>query len=69
MEDGSLAVGLFNLDEVAAPIAVTWEQLSIKGPRRMRDLWRQKDIGVFEDMYEAEIPRHGVAMLRLFAGK
>jgi len=69
MEDGSLAVGLFNLDEVAAPIAVAWEQLGIKGRQRVRDLWRQKDIGVFEDKYEAEIPRHGVAMLRLFAGK
>ena len=69
MEDGSLAVGLFNLDEVAAPIAVTWEQLGIKGRQRVRDLWRQKDLGVFEDNYETQVPRHGTAMLRLFAGK
>ena len=69
MEDGSLAVGLFNLDEVAAPIAVTWEQIGIKGRQWVRDLWRQKDLGVFEDNYETQVPRHGVAMLRLFAGK
>jgi alpha-galactosidase len=69
MEDGSLAVGLFNLDEVAAPITVTWEQLGIKGKQRVRDLWRQKDLGVSQDKYETQVTRHGVAMLRLFAGK
>jgi len=69
MEDGSLAIGLFNLDEVAAPIAVDWEQLGIKGKQRVRDLWRQKDLGVFQDKYETQVPRHGVAMLRLFVGK
>jgi len=62
MEDGSLAIGLFNLDEVASPIRTTWPG----GPRRVRDLWRQKDIGVFEDSFETNVPRHGVAMLRLF---
>ena len=69
MEDGSLAVGHFNFDEVAATITVTWEQLGIKGRQRVRDLWRQKDLGVFEDNYETQVPRHGTAMLRLFAGK
>jgi len=67
MDDGSLAVGLFNLDEMAATIKVTWSQLGIEGPHRLRDLWRQKNIGVFDDNFETEIPRHGVAMLRLFA--
>ncbi len=67
MEDGSLAVGLFNLEETAKPIAAGWEQLGIKGKQRVRDLWRQKDIGTFEGKFETEVARHGVAMLRLFA--
>jgi alpha-galactosidase len=66
MEDGSLAIGLFNLNEVAGPISVSWSQLDIKGPRRVRDLWRQKDIGVFDEKFEAEVPRHGVVLIRFF---
>ncbi|MGB2808483.1 MAG: NPCBM/NEW2 domain-containing protein [Sedimentisphaerales bacterium] len=66
MEDGSLAVGLFNLDEVAGPISVSWPQLDIEGPRRVRDLWRQKDIGVYEDKFESAVPRHGVVLVRIF---
>ena len=33
------------------------------------DLWRQKDIGVSADSFVAEVPRHGVAMVRLSAAK
>jgi alpha-galactosidase len=66
LEDGSLAVGLFNLDEVARPIAVSWSQLELKGPQRARDLWRQKDLGVFDGQYTAPVARHGVVLLRLW---
>jgi len=66
MEDGSTALGLFNLEEATTRIGVTWEQLGVKGRQRVRDLWRQKDIGVFAEKFEAEVPRHGVAMLRVF---
>jgi alpha-galactosidase len=66
MEDGSLAVGLFNLDWVAGQISVSFSQLEIEGPRRLRDLWRHKDIGVFDEKFEAEVPRHGVVLLRFF---
>jgi alpha-galactosidase len=66
MEDGSLAVGLFNLDWVPVQISVSFSQLDIEGPRRLRDLWRHKDIGVFEEKFEAEVPRHGVVLLRFF---
>ncbi|NIP28685.1 MAG: alpha-galactosidase [Phycisphaerae bacterium] len=69
MEDGSLAVGLFNLDEVAGPISVSFSQLEIEGPRRVRDLWRHKDIGVFKEKFETEVPRHGVALLRFFPAR
>jgi alpha-galactosidase len=66
LEDGSLAVGLFNLDEVARPITVSWSQLELKGPQRARDLWRQKDLGVFDGQYTAPVARHGVMLLRLW---
>ncbi len=66
MEDGSLAVGLFNRDEVPQTVTAKWSDLGISGKMRVRDLWRQKDVGSFDGTFGAEIPRHGVVLVRLF---
>ncbi|HID20960.1 MAG TPA: alpha-galactosidase [Planctomycetaceae bacterium] len=66
MEDGSLAVGLFNLLETARRMTVSWDQLQIRGPWRVRDVWRQKDLGTASGRYEVEVPRHGVMLVRLW---
>jgi alpha-galactosidase len=66
MEDGSLAVGLFNLDQVARPMTASWSQLGINGPQRVRDLWRQKNLGQFDGQFTAEVARHGVMLVRLW---
>ncbi len=65
MEDGSVAVGLFNLDEEEQAAAVEWSDLGLAGPRRVRDLWRQKDLGVHDGRFEARVPRHGCVLVRL----
>jgi alpha-galactosidase len=64
MEDGSLAVGLFNLAELSREIAVDWSLLGLQGPRQVRDLWRHKDLGAFDGRFAAQIPRHGVVLVR-----
>ena len=69
MEDGSLAVGLFNLAEMPRQIKVDWSLLGVQGRERVRDLWRQKDLGVFESSYSPEVPRHGVALVRLYPAR
>lgn len=66
MEDGSLAVGLFNRAEFNQKVVVTAEDLGISGQWTMRDLWRQKDLGEFTGSYEYEVPVHGVQLIRLF---
>jgi alpha-galactosidase len=66
LEDGSRAVGLFNLGERPAKLAVTWAELGISGKQRVRDVWRQKDLGVLAEKFAAEVPRHGVAFVRLW---
>jgi alpha-galactosidase len=66
MEDGSLAVGLFNRDEVPQTVTAKWSDLGISGKMRVRDLWRQQDVGSFDGTFGAEIPRHGVVLVRLF---
>ena len=66
MEDGSKAVGLFNTGEIETKVVARWSDLGIKGRQRVRDLWRQKDLGTFEDQFEAKVPRHGAVLVQLF---
>ncbi len=66
MEDGSLAVGVFNTGDKPARIQVTWDELGLDGQRRVHDVWRQKDIGHASDLLSVEVNRHGVTMVRLF---
>jgi alpha-galactosidase len=65
LEDGSLAVGLFGLGDAPAKIAVSWDELGLSGPQRVRDLWRQKDLGVYLRRFETTVSRHGVTLVRL----
>ncbi len=44
MQDGSWAVGLFNLSETEREIAVDFTDLGLERPQRVRDLWRQVDL-------------------------
>jgi alpha-galactosidase len=67
LQDGSNAVGLFNRGEGTAEVRVDWTVLGVSGPQRVRDLWRQKDIGVFEGRYAAPVGRHGVVLVKLSA--
>ena len=66
MEDGSQAVGLFNRGVVTERVTVKWSDLGLSGKQRVRDLWRQQDIGVFEDQFEAAVPRHGVVLIHVW---
>ena len=69
MEDGSLAVGLFNRGEGMRLVTAKWNDLGISGRQRARDLWRQKDVVAAEDKFEAYVARHGVVLIRLWPGK
>ncbi|MDZ7743695.1 MAG: glycoside hydrolase family 27 protein [Bacteroidota bacterium] len=77
--DGTLAVGLFYTgtdDPVEALwwedqmppalVRISWKELGIKGSHKIRDLWRQKTLlGSFTEGLEAEVPYHGVILVRL----
>jgi len=66
MEDGSLAVGLFNLAETSRKMTVKWDALGIKGYQKIRDVWRHKDLGEINKQYSAQVARHGVMLVRLW---
>ena len=65
MEDGSLAVGLFNRGLFPAEVAVNWNDLGLTGLHAVRDLWRQKDLGLHGERFAAEVPSHGVVLVRI----
>ncbi len=65
LENGDKAVGLFNKGEVETDVTFLWSDAGLKGKYRIRDLWRQKDSGVYENEFSAKIPRRGVVLIRL----
>ena len=65
LEDGSWAVGLFNLSGNESLATVQWNHLHLQGKQIVRDLWRQKDLGVFEGRFQAKVASHGVVLVRI----
>jgi alpha-galactosidase len=65
LEDGSKAVGLFNRGEPETGVTVTWKSLGLSGAHDVRDLWRQKELGSFDNDFPCNVARHGVALLRV----
>jgi alpha-galactosidase len=83
LEDGSYAVGLFNVDdfgktptsyfrwgdEVPKPYTFHFDKAGLAGNWKLRDVWRQMDLGAFNESFRTEIRHHGVLMLRMFPVK
>ena len=65
LESGALAVGLFALGRGPRTISVSWTDLGIEGPRRVRDVWRGADAGILDGAWRVDVPRHGVSFIRL----
>ena len=65
LEDGSRAVGLFNRGQMATTVSVKWSDMGLHGKHHVRDLWRQKDLGLADGEFKAEVPRHGVVLVKI----
>lgn len=63
--DGTLAVALFNQGTEPAVVTARWTDLNVSGKQRVRDLWRQKELGTYEQIYSGQVPPHGVVMVKL----
>jgi alpha-galactosidase len=70
LEDGSVAVGLFNLSEKPREVRVERAALGIGRVARARDVWRQRDLPAAATAagpaYSAVVRPHGVDLVRLF---
>jgi alpha-galactosidase len=65
LADGGAAVGLFNRTEAAFKMQLDSRLIGVRPMAQLRDLLDHKDLGVINDSYTAEVPKHGVVMLRV----
>jgi hypothetical protein len=68
LSDGSVAVALYNPEDVANPASLDLELIGFKSAK-VRDLWARKDLGTFVGRYpetgNVTVEAHGAAMLRI----
>jgi len=69
LSDGSKAVGLFNRGYNEALVTANWTDLGLTGPQKVRDLWRQRNLGNYDAYFSASVPRHGVVLVRMWPEK
>ena len=65
LEDGSVAVGLFNRGPEAAPVSVDFSDLGLSGAHLVRDIWTHEDRGRVSGKFSATVPRHGVVLVKI----
>lgn len=78
LADGSVAVGVFNTGNESGAETIRWDDqpdikkvsvsgadLGLSGKFKVRDAWKQSDIGDFEGTFETEVPFHGVMLYRI----
>jgi hypothetical protein len=59
------AVVLFNRSESSADISFSIEDLHLIAPVTVRDLWAKTDLDEIDSTFTANVPAHGVVMLKL----
>ncbi len=61
-------MGVVNLGSAAAQATVKASDLQLPGKvKKARDLWAHKDVKFTGGAYSAEVPSHGVLLLRVSA--
>jgi alpha-galactosidase len=66
LHDGNRAIAIFNKNSFDSQIPVDWNALGYNAECRVRDLWRQKDLGDMKKTKSFNIPSHGCMMLKVF---
>jgi alpha-galactosidase len=63
---GARAVALVNRTGTAAEIAAEWSAIGLRpGAAAVRDLWAHRDLGRKVGRFAAQVPSHGVVMVRV----
>jgi alpha-galactosidase len=63
---GERAVVLFNRNEAAEDISVSWFDLGLApGAASVRDLWSDTDLGMISDTFSTSVPAHDVVVVKI----
>ncbi len=65
LADRSQAVGLFNRGESILKMTLDFKMLGFTGSAKLRDFWERRDLGVAQQSYTTDVPKHGVVLLRI----
>jgi ABC-type molybdate transport system substrate-binding protein len=65
LADGSLALGVFNLNDEVREVKVSFKDVGLEGTFQVRDLWRQLDKGEQSGSFDIVVPAHGSYMFKL----
>jgi hypothetical protein len=69
LADGSHAFGVFNLGDAPTDFTVDLAKVGLKGRQKLRDLWRQKNLGTASGSHKVRLAPHGVVLLQARAAK
>ena len=61
---------MFNRSEETVKISIDSRMLGMYGEKKVRDLWRQKDVGTIDHdrKFTAEVAPHGVVLVKVYPG-
>ncbi len=59
------AVALLNRSGGSADITVSFNDIGISGTATVRDLWAHQDLGEYNGSFSANVPSHGVVMVKI----
>ncbi len=65
LADGSQAVGLFNRSESATKMTLDFKSIGAPASAKLRDLLDHKDLGTIQNSYSADVPTHGVMLVKV----
>jgi alpha-galactosidase len=79
LEDNNFALGMFNMayygenpasyfrwgNEKSLAFTLNMEKWGLTGTWKIRDVWKQKDLGTFKGFFKTGIPHHGVRFVKL----
>jgi len=65
LADGSTAVAFFNRGDQSSPVAISWAQLGLDGPRTVRDLWWHQNIGTANGRFVVFLTGHASLLVRM----
>jgi alpha-galactosidase len=66
LADGSTAIALFNRGKGDSKVTAKWTEAGLKRtPKSARDLWAHTDVKIDGPEISADVPEHGVVLLRV----